>query len=63
MKTDNFFSKAALGVLFVLYIAMIASRAYAELKIDSVYPTLGIKGKGLPVTISGSGFDVFHIGS
>jgi len=44
MKTNNFFSKAALGVLFVLCLAMTASQAYAELNINSVYPTLGIKG-------------------
>jgi len=36
---------------------MTASQAYAELKIDSVYPTMGIKGKDLSVTIKGSGFD------
>jgi len=57
MKTNNFFSKAALGVLLVICIAMMASQADAELRIDSVYPTMGIKGTDLPVTISGSGFD------
>jgi len=57
MKTNNFFSKAAIGVLLVIGIVMIASQAYAELKIDSVYPTMGIKGKDLSVTIKGSGFD------
>jgi hypothetical protein len=57
MKPRNFFSKMAIGVLLILCFAATASQANAELKINSVYPTLGIKGKDLPVTISGSGFD------
>jgi len=36
MKTNNFFSKAAVSILIVLCLAMTASQAYAEPKIDSV---------------------------
>jgi len=49
MKTDNFFSKTAIGVLFVIALAMIASQAYAELRIDSVYPTMGVRGNILSI--------------
>lgn len=57
MKTNNFFSKAAVSILIVLCLAMTASQAYAEPKIDSVSDTLGVMGQNLPITIRGSGFD------
>ena len=57
MKTNNFFSKAAIGILIVLCLAMTASQANAEPKIDSVSDTLGVMGQNLPITIRGSGFD------
>ena len=45
-----------IGKMIILIICF-ASTAYAELKLDSVYPTLGELGKNLEVTIKGSGFD------
>jgi hypothetical protein len=56
MESKNFFSKIA-QILLILCLMIWATQAEAELKIDSVYPTMGIQGKDLPITINGSGFD------
>lgn len=41
----------------IILILFFAPTAYAELKIDSVYPTLGELGQNLAVTMIGDGFD------
>jgi len=55
------FSKKVFEIVFIskliILIIFFASTAYAELKLDSVYPTLGEMGKDLEVTLSGAGFD------
>ncbi|QTA81703.1 Putative surface protein [Desulfonema limicola] len=43
--------------VLILFVIFIYSPAFAELKINSVYPTIGKMGESLPVTIKGSGFD------
>ena len=50
--------RKGLAILLALGISFLADFAYAELKLDSVYPTLGELGKDLEVTLNGSGFDV-----
>ena len=57
MKPGNFFSKAAKSVLLVLCLVISASQAYAEVKIESVSQTVGVMGKNMEVTLTGSGFD------
>jgi hypothetical protein len=57
MKPGNFFSKAAESILLVLCLVVSASQAYAELKIESVSQTVGVMGKNMEVTLTGSGFD------
>ena len=56
------FSKKAFKIVFsakmIILIIFFASTAYAELKLDSVYPTLGELGKDLEVILTGDGFDV-----
>ena len=42
----------------IILIIFFASTAYAELKLDSVYPTLGELGQDLEVILTGSGFDM-----
>jgi hypothetical protein len=44
-----------IAVVFVFM--LVASVANAELKLESVYPTLGELGKDLQVTLKGTGFD------
>ncbi len=44
-------------IIFVACLMLMVSTAVAELKIDSVYPTLGKVSEDLEVTISGEGFD------
>ena len=44
-------------VLIMFCIVFITSVASAELKLESVYPTLGVLGQDLSVTLTGSGFD------
>ena len=44
-------------VIVAACLMLMVSTAVAELRIDSVYPTLGKVGQGLAVTISGEGFD------
>ena len=55
-------SKNAFKVVFtakmIILIIFLSSTAYAELRIDSVYPTLGELGKDLEVILTGSGFDM-----
>ena len=55
------FSKKAIKIVFttkiIIFIIFTVSTVYAELKIDSVYPTLGLLGQDLEVTLKGSGFD------
>ena len=41
----------------MIFIIFFASAAYAELELDSAYPTLGALGKNLEVTVKGGGFD------
>jgi len=44
-------------IFFLLYFFSAASGAYAELKLESVYPTLGIMGNDLNVNLTGTGFN------
>ena len=44
-------------VLMTFFILFITSAASAELKLESVYPTLGVLGQDLNVTLTGAGFD------
>lgn len=44
-----------ISVFFLLLIYV--SSSWAALKIESVYPTLGVLGQPLPINIQGSGFD------
>lgn len=55
----NFLIKAFKQIFSLKIIAFtfFASAAYAELKIDSVYPALGQLGHNLEATVSGQGFD------
>lgn len=54
-------SKNAFKIVFtaniIILIIVPASTAYAELRLDSVYPTLGQLGQNLEVTMTGSNFD------
>ena len=54
-------SKKTIKIVFttkmIILIICFASTAYAELKINSAYPTLGLFGQDLEVTLKGSGFD------
>ena len=43
--------------MILSWILFLGTEVFAELKIDSVYPTLGVLGEDLEVTITGSGFD------
>ncbi|NJL59405.1 MAG: hypothetical protein HC887_06945 [Desulfobacteraceae bacterium] len=47
----------SLKIMLVLVIVSLASSAYAELKLNSVYPNVGEMGKDLTVTLTGKGFD------
>ena len=55
------FSKKAIKIVFttkiIIFIICFASTAYAELKIDSVEPTLGLLGQNLEVALTGKNFD------
>ena len=55
------FAKKAFKIVFtakmIILVIFFASTAFAELRIDSVYPTLGKLGEDLEVTLSGRGFD------
>jgi len=44
-------------MLCLVLLNSIASTASAELKLDTVYPTLGLLGQDLEVTLRGTGFD------
>ena len=54
-------SKNAFKIVFtaniIILIIVYASTAYAELRLDSVYPTLGQLVQNLEVTMTGSNFD------
>ena len=43
--------------LFSILCVCVPSAVLAELKIESVYPTLGKLGEDLEVTLTGTGFD------
>ena len=50
--------RKGLAILLALGINFLMVLAYAELKLDSVYPTLGALGHDLETTLTGGGFDV-----
>lgn len=47
----------SLKIMLVLAVVLAASSAYAELKLNSVYPNVGEMGKDLTVTLTGKGFN------
>ena len=57
MKKSNQCRYLLMIILPLLWISMLSISAWAELRMDSVYPTKGEIGKDLNVTITGSGFD------
>ncbi len=50
-------SKIGKIIIIVFMLVSAACPADAELKLESVYPTLGELGKDLQVTLTGTGFD------
>ena len=58
MKPDNFISKAAKSILLILCLAVSASQADAEVKIESVSQTVGVMGKNMEVTLTGQGLEL-----
>jgi len=57
MKSSRSINVSAESVLLVLCLVISASQAYAEVKIESVSQTVGVMGKNMEVTLTGSGFD------
>ncbi len=44
-------------IIIFFSIIFLTSAAYAELKLEAVYPTLGVMGQNLDVTLIGTEFD------
>lgn len=53
----QFHIKPKITIMMLLSILLTASDVFAQLELESVYPTLGVMGQGLQVTIRGAGFD------